>query len=715
MNWFYLDVQLIVLVQTQEVKKRVRKAVRCLHHHLKVLRLCGYYGRTSELELVRYFLENAIALEKIIVDPRIQYLSRLPLSLEEIEKEQMARNFAKLQLESENIVVLEELGFSAKVSIFVCCIEYCGAETIGFDAKVSIFVCCVEYFGAERIDSTLVLKQDERLLGSGTVSPVDPAVNTSTIAAIVTSLGGPAAAVGIIRLSGPSAVPIVGCVFRPKVNKKKRNASEWRPKSHVIEYGVVSDSQGNVIDEVLVVPMLAPKSYTREDVVELQCHGTEVCLQRVLRACLEAGARLAEPGEFTLRAFLNGRLDLSQAENVEKLISAKSVAAADAALAGIEGGFSSLVKSLRTQCMELLTEIEARLDFDDEMPPLDLNLIMDKIYRMLHDLDNALETANYDKLLQSGLQIAIIGRPNVGKSSLLNAWSKTDRAIVTNIAGTTRDVVEASVSVRGVPVTLLDTAGIRETDDVVEKIVKVLGECSCHPMMVPDYGTSALYFLNPINDTVSLSLFRVERSEAVAKNADVVIMTTSAAEGWTLEDTKLLERIQRNQTASGCSSPLILVINKIDCAPSDSYEWVNTCGFSFNKHIPTCAVNGRGIQELEAAIIEIMGLNTIPVGGRRWTVNQRQCEQLIRTKKAFVRLKSSIQEDMPFDFWTIDLREAALALGQISGEDISEEILSNIFELTKDELKERKKRKKEKEKERERKQEEKERKGEEET
>ncbi|KAI4973481.1 hypothetical protein ZWY2020_041009, partial [Hordeum vulgare] len=265
------------------------------------------------------------------------------------------------------------------------------------------------------------------------------------------------------------------------------------------------------------------------------------------------------------------------------------------------GGLSTLVKSLRSRCIELITEIEARLDFEDKMPPLDPMMLLIKINSMRQEVQDALDTTKYDKLLLSGLQIAIIGHPNVGKSSLLNAWSKSERAIVTEIAGTTRDIVEANVSICGIPVTLLETAGISETGDIVEKI---------------------------------------ERSRLLPLGADMVIMTISIVDGW---------------NARGSAVPMVTVINKVDCTPFFQEKSLRNSGI-FRKHVHTCDPLVKAF-ELEAL----------------------QLEQLMRTQEAFTGLESSINEQLSLDFWTIDLRDAALALATISGEEISEEVLSNIF------------------------------------
>ncbi|MFM7614877.1 MAG: tRNA uridine-5-carboxymethylaminomethyl(34) synthesis GTPase MnmE, partial [Synechococcales cyanobacterium] len=332
--------------------------------------------------------------------------------------------------------------------------------------------------------------------------------------------------VGIVKLSGTTAVAIAHQLFQ--------TAGQQVWESHRILYGHICDPvSAERIDEALLLLMLAPRSYTREDVVEFHCHGGMMAVQRVLQLCLGHGARLAQPGEFTLRAFLHGRLDLTQAESVYDLVAARSTRAAQLAMAGLKGKLADPIRQLRMDCLHILAEVEARIDFEDDLPPLNLWEIHTSLTKALSTVTTILATAHQGQLIRAGLKVAIIGRPNVGKSSLLNAWSQTDRAIVTDLPGTTRDVVESQLVVGGIPVQVLDTAGIRETEDPIEKI-------------------------------------GVMRTQAVAQSADLILLIIDAQSGWTAADESIFEHITKEQVHRS----LVLIINKIDLVSEPSSIWL---------------------------------------------------------------------------------------------------------------------------------------------
>ena len=420
------------------------------------------------------------------------------------------------------------------------------------------------------------------------------------------------------------------------------NAANAFDESHKATYGVVVDGDGEIIDEVIALTFIAPRSYTAEDVVELHCHGGAVCVQRAMARCLDEGARLARNGEFTLRAFLNGRLDLTQAEAVHALVSAKTTAAADSALAAMRGGLTTPVSEARRACVDLLAELEARLDFDDEMVPLDVRAIEAKAAGARETIRKVLTTAKRGALLETGVTVAIVGRPNVGKSRLLNALTRSERSIVTSREGTTRDVVEASVNIGGLPATLLDTAGIRsETDDEVEKI-------------------------------------GVERSRAAAAGADIVVLVVDAERGWVSEDSAIWQsEIANNARARGSS---VLVVNKTDIADASNATPPPEVLESFSTVVHVSAATGDNLEHLEHAIVRTVSGGEVDAEGGAWAANQRQAEALQNALDSLDRLRDTIAADMPLDFWTIDLREAAFALGSVTGDDVTEDVLDTIFE-----------------------------------
>jgi len=447
-------------------------------------------------------------------------------------------------------------------------------------------------------------------------------VTSGTIAAIATAVVPQQGSVGIVRVSGTEAMAIAKNLFHTPGNQT------W--ESHRILYGYIHHPQTHQpVDEALLLMMKAPRSYTREDVVEFHCHGGIMAVQQVLQLCLEQGARLAQPGEFTLRAFLNGRLDLTQAESIADLVGAKSPQAAQNAVAGLQGKLAQPIRHLRARCLETLAEIEARIDFEEDLPPLDESASKAQIEQILTEITNILATANQGELLRSGLKVAIVGRPNVGKSSLLNAWSRSDRAIVTDLPGTTRDVVESQLVVKGIPVQVLDTAGIRETQDKVEKI-------------------------------------GVERSLHSAEVADLVLLTIDASDGWTASDQEIYEQVQHR--------PLILVINKIDLASAETAQYPALV----NQVVTTVAAQNQGIEALEQAIIKTVQAG-IQAADIDLAINQRQAAALTQAKTSLQQVKATIAQQLPLDFWTIDLRGAIQALGEITGEEVTESVLDRIF------------------------------------
>ncbi|OWY66063.1 tRNA uridine-5-carboxymethylaminomethyl(34) synthesis GTPase MnmE [cyanobacterium TDX16] len=446
---------------------------------------------------------------------------------------------------------------------------------------------------------------------------------SSTIAVIATAVVPQQGSVSIVRVSGNEAIAIARRLFHAP------GKQAW--ESHRILYGYIRHPQTQqLVDEALLLIMQAPRSYTREDVVEFHCHGGIMAVQQVLQLCLEGGAKLAQPGEFTLRAFLNGRLDLTQAESIADLVGARSPQAAQTALAGIQGKLAHPIRQLRTKCLDALAEIEARIDFEEDLPPLDETLVRAELAQIGVEVGKILATAHQGELLRTGLKVAIVGRPNVGKSSLLNAWSRSDRAIVTDLPGTTRDVVESQLVVGGIPIQVLDTAGIRATEDRVEKM-------------------------------------GVERSLSSAQAADLVLLTVDAAAGWIQADEEIYLQVKHR--------PLILVINKIDLA---TVETVNYPA-EISQVVTTAAACNRGIDALEQAILAKVQSGKVDSANLDLAINQRQAAALIRAQTCLEQVREAIEQQLPLDFWTIDLRGAIQALGEITGEEVTESLLDRIF------------------------------------
>ncbi|MBC1796897.1 tRNA uridine-5-carboxymethylaminomethyl(34) synthesis GTPase MnmE [Listeria booriae] len=448
-----------------------------------------------------------------------------------------------------------------------------------------------------------------------------------TIAAISTPPG--EGAIAIIRLSGDEAIQIADRIFYAQ-------KSLGDVESHTIHYGhIVDPSTGETVEEVMATVMRAPRTFTREDVVEINAHGGIVSVNRVLQLLLRNGAKLAEPGEFTKRAFLNGRIDLSQAEAVMDLIRAKTDRAMGVALQQMDGNLSRLIRSLRREILDALAQVEVNIDYPeyDDVEEMTQRMLVEKAQLVRASVEQLLLTAQQGKILREGLATAIIGRPNVGKSSLLNQLIQEEKAIVTDIAGTTRDIIEEYVNVRGVPLRLIDTAGIRETEDIVEKI-------------------------------------GVERSRKALQDADFILLVLNQHEPLSVEDEALFEAV--------AGQNFVVVLNKTDLAQNIDVARVRQLAGE-NLVVETSLVNEAGIAELELAIKELFFAGEIDAGDATYVSNARHIALLHEAIQAIDAVIEGVEAGMPVDIVQIDMTRAWDLLGEIIGESVQDELLDQLF------------------------------------
>ncbi|WP_301420953.1 tRNA uridine-5-carboxymethylaminomethyl(34) synthesis GTPase MnmE [Mammaliicoccus lentus] len=448
-----------------------------------------------------------------------------------------------------------------------------------------------------------------------------------TITSISTPMG--EGAIAIVRLSGPDAISIADSIY-----KGKKQLSEV--DSHTINYGHILDpDSGEIVEEVMAAVMKAPKTFTREDIVEINCHGGLVTVNRVLELTLSNGARMADPGEFTKRAFLHGRIDLSQAEAVMDFIRSKTERASKVALGQMEGRLSELIKGLRQSILEILAQVEVNIDYPeyDDVEEATSQFLLKEAANIEQEIDKLLKTGQQGKIMREGLSTVIVGKPNVGKSSMLNNLIQDNKAIVTEVAGTTRDVLEEYVNVRGVPLRLVDTAGIRETEDIVEKI-------------------------------------GVERSRKALSEADLILFVLNYNESLTESDYQLFEAIKNED--------FIVIINKTDLEQHLDMDELKEMIGDY-PIVQTSMVEQQGIEELEQKISELFFGGQVQSQDMTYVSNSRHIALLKDAKSSINDAIHSAEEGIPIDIVQIDLIKTWELLGEVIGEEASESLIDQLF------------------------------------